>query len=114
MSLIGGIRLLSFGDMDMSEVPHVLPTLQPSTRTRRDDDVAVEAAVLDRVLDIHPGRPTVDELIRELTGEDAEFGDQDAVRCAVRDLSGCGVIDHQRESVSPTQATLRIRELQDR
>ncbi|MGD9735213.1 MAG: hypothetical protein AB7V58_06330 [Solirubrobacterales bacterium] len=106
--------------MEMSEVPHVLPTPNSPVRTPRNDDLAMEAAVLNRVLDIHPARITVAELIRELAGEEAEFGDQDAIRRAVRDLSGVGLLHlqkdprQQEEYVSLTRAALRDRELLDR
>lgn len=82
--------------------------------TTRDDDFAMESAVLQRVIDVHPARLTEAELIRELIGEHAEFGDQDAVERAVRDLAGVGLIHTADEFVTPTLAALRLEELIDR
>jgi hypothetical protein len=82
--------------------------------TTRDDDLATESAVLQRVIDVHPARLTEAELIRELIGEHAEFGDQDAVERAVRDLAGVGLIHTAEEFVTPTRAALRFEELIER
>lgn len=82
--------------------------------TIRDDDLAMESAVLQRVLDVHPARLTVDELIREIAGEAAEFGDRDAIERAVRDLGGVGLLHACDEFVTPTRAALRFQELLDR
>lgn len=83
-------------------------------RTTRDDDLAMESAVLQRVLDVHPARLTLPELIRELAGEEADFGTRDAVERAARDLSGVGLVHQVDEFVTPTRAALRYTELLDR
>jgi hypothetical protein len=74
----------------------------------------MESAVLQRVLDAHPARLTVYELVRELIGEQAQFGDQDAVERAVRDLGGVGLLHTLDGFVTPTRAALRYHELIDR
>lgn len=83
-------------------------------RTTRDDDVAMESAVLQRVLDVHPARLTMAELIRELAGENVDFGTRDAIERAARDLSGVGLVHLVDEFVTPTRAALRYWELLDR
>lgn len=79
--------------------------------TTRDDDLAMESAVLQRVLDIHPARVTATELRREIVGEGADFGDRDAVDRATRDLGGVGLVHTLDEFVTPTRAALRFQEL---
>jgi hypothetical protein len=81
--------------------------------TTRDDDLAMEWAVLQRVLDVHPARVTVAELLRELVGEDADFGERDAVERAVRDLDRVGLVHTREEFVTPTRAALRFQELSE-
>ena len=82
--------------------------------TTRDDDLSMESAVLQRVLDVHPARLTVPELIRELAGEEVDFGTRDAIERAARDLSGVGLVHLVDEFVTPTRAALRYAELLDR
>lgn len=82
--------------------------------TTRDDDLAMESAVLQRVLDVHPARLTADELIREIAGEAAGFGDRDAVERSARDLGGVGLLHTRDDFVTPTRAALRFQELLDR
>jgi hypothetical protein len=82
--------------------------------TTSGDDLAMEAAVLQRVLDVHPARLTVSELIRELAGEEVEFGIRDAIERAARDLSGVGLVHLVDDFVTPTRAALRDSELLDR
>jgi hypothetical protein len=83
-------------------------------RTTRDDDLSMESAVLQRVLDVHPARLTLAELIRELAGEEADFATRDAIERAARDLSGVGLVHLVDEFVTPTRAALRYAELLDR
>jgi hypothetical protein len=95
----------------MSEVPPILPTTQPPEGTPSDDDLVMQSAVLGRVLDVHPAKITVAELIRELAGEEVDFANRDAIERAARDLSGVGLLHLSEEFVSPTRAALRDREL---
>lgn len=82
--------------------------------TTRDDDLAMESVVLQRVLGVHPARLTVPELIRELAGEEPDFGTGDAIERAARDLSGVGLIHLVDSSVTPTRAALCFEEMIDR
>ncbi len=82
--------------------------------TTRDDDLVMESAVLQRVLEVHPARLTIAELIRELAGEEVEFGTRDAIERAARDLSGVGLVHLVDEFVTPTRAALRYSDLLDR
>ena len=75
-----------------------------------EGDLAIESTVLIQLLAAHPVRLTLEELVRELEGE-AAFEADDAVRRAVRDLGGTGLVHVHGEFVSPTRAALRGREL---
>ena len=77
-------------------------------------DLATEASVLQRVLDVHPARLTLAELIREIAGENAPFGARDAIERATVELSGVGLVHLQDDFVTPTRAALRFTELLDR
>jgi predicted transcriptional regulator len=83
-------------------------------RTTRDDDLAMESAVLQRLIDVHPARLTLPELVRELAGEEVDFSVRDAVERAARELSGVGLIHLKDDFVTPTRAALRYTELIDR
>ena len=82
--------------------------------TTADDDAATEAAVLQQVIALHPTQVTLDELARELAGEDAGFAERDAIERAVRDLSAAGLLHYRDGFVLPTRASLRFHELLDR
>jgi hypothetical protein len=82
--------------------------------TTREGDVATESAVLQLVLDLHPTLLTVTELVREVAGEQAGFAEEDAVRRAVRDLGGSGLLHRKDDFAIPTRAALRFNELLDR
>jgi hypothetical protein len=78
------------------------------------EDAAVESAVLQQVLALHPIQLTVPELVREVGGESPEFRRQDAIERAVRDLTGAGLLHSHETFVIATRAALRFRELLDR
>jgi hypothetical protein len=82
--------------------------------TTREGDVATESAVLQLVLDLHPTLLTVAELVREVGGEQADYAEEDAVRRAIRDLSGAGLIHRKDQFAIPTRAAIRFSELLDR
>jgi hypothetical protein len=82
--------------------------------TTRAADLATESAVLRQVLAVHPVLLTLDELVREIAGEGADFGERDAIERAVRDLGGVGLLHHHGEFVLPTRAALHFNELQER
>lgn len=81
--------------------------------TNRDEDEAVESAVLHQLLDLHPAQLTLEELKREMGGG-REFADRDALERAVRDLAAVGLVHRGAEFVIPTRAALRFSDLLDR
>lgn len=84
----------------------------PTGRTPLDpfspagEDKQAESAVLALLLDEHPIRLTMDELILVLHA-DPERGDpEDAGRRAVRELVGAGLVHREGRFVSPSRAAL--------
>lgn len=75
------------------------------------EDAATESAVLQQVLDLHPVRVTLSELVREIGGESPGFAERDAIERAVRDLVGAGLLHSHDTFVTPTRAALRFNEL---
>lgn len=79
------------------------------------EDDALQNAVLMQVLALHPGQLGFDELRREIVGgEDQTFEERDAFECAVRDLTGAGLLRREGKSVLPTRAAMRFQELSER
>jgi hypothetical protein len=83
-------------------------------RTTRAADDATESAVLTVLLELHPIQVTLEELAREVAGEEAEFAERDAIERAVRDLAGAGLLHRVEGRTFPTRAALRFNELLDR
>jgi len=81
--------------------------------TTKAQDQAYEAAVLRRMIELHPTTLTVAEVVRELVGEDASFAERDAIERAARELSGSGLLHLRDDFVTPTRAALRFGELLD-
>jgi hypothetical protein len=82
--------------------------------TNAGEDARVEAALIHRVLDLHPTRATSEELIRDLAGEDADFGARDEVERAIRELTGAGLLHRSDDGfVTPTRAAVHFGELLD-
>jgi hypothetical protein len=80
--------------------------------TNEGEDARVESALLQRVLDLHPARVTAAELVRDLAGEDADFGARDGVERAIRELTGAGLLHRTDDGlVTPTRAALHFGEL---
>jgi DNA-binding IclR family transcriptional regulator len=77
-------------------------------RSTAGEDAAMESALLQYVLALHPATVTLDELAREL-GEA-----RDDVDRAVRDLSGAGLLNNSDALVLPSRAALRFDELMER
>lgn len=75
------------------------------------EDAALESAVLQLVLDLHPAQATVADLLREIGGESPGFAERDAVERAVRDLAAVGLLHRHDEFVMPTRAALRFDQL---
>jgi uncharacterized protein with von Willebrand factor type A (vWA) domain len=82
-----------------------------STRTTRDEDEAVESAVMRQLLDLHPTQLTLEELRRELG--DQRFSERDSLERAVRDLAAAGLLHRGGEFITPSRAALRFSELLD-
>jgi hypothetical protein len=79
------------------------------------EDEGVESVVLRQLLDLHPTRLTMGELVREVSGSSGGFAECDAVVRAVRELAAVGLLHTEAEEfVSPTRAALRFSELLDR
>jgi hypothetical protein len=80
--------------------------------TNAGEDTRVEAALLQRVLDLHPTQMTAAELVRDLAGEDADFGARDAVERAIRELTGAGLLHRADDGLlTPTRAALHFGDL---
>jgi hypothetical protein len=75
------------------------------------EDRATEAAVLRQLLALHPIQLTLEELSREIAGEEADFASKDAVERAVRELTAAGLVHRNGEVVLPSRAALRLDEL---
>lgn len=80
----------------------------------REEDAAVEAAVLQQVLALHPTALTLGELRRALGAEEEGFAVADAIERAVRDLVGAGLLHRNEDFLLPTRAALRLVELLER
>lgn len=72
------------------------------------EDAAMESALLQQVLALHPAAVTVEELTREL-GEAPDDVDR-----AVRDLVAAGLLHRSGSLVLPSRAALRFDELMER
>ena len=82
-------------------------------RTPAAEDAATESAVLQQVLDLYPTQVTYAELLREVGGQSAGFGERDALERAVRDLVGAGLLHRHDDFILPSRAALRFNELLD-
>lgn len=75
------------------------------------EDRGTESAVLVLLLDEHPTRLTMDELILVL-GADPDRGDpKDAGRRAVSELVGAGLVHRDGSFLTPTRAALYFHRL---
>jgi predicted transcriptional regulator len=72
------------------------------------EDAAMESALLQQILALHPATITMEELTREL-GES-----RDDVDRAVRDLVATGLLHRSGSLVLPSRAALRFDELMER
>jgi hypothetical protein len=75
------------------------------------EDKAIEAAVLRQLLALYPAQLTVEEINREIAGEEGDFALLDAVERAVRELAAAGLLHRNGEVVLPSRAALRLDEL---
>lgn len=77
--------------------------------TNQSEDIRVESALMQRVLELHPTRVTGDELVRDLTGEEVDFAARDSVERAIRELTGAGLLHRTDDGfVTPTRAALHF------
>ena len=72
-----------------------------------------QAVVLRHVLEVFPGRLTIPDLVRELTGDSEAFSDSDAYERAVRDLTGVGLVRCPGGIIEPTRAALHFFQLSE-
>jgi hypothetical protein len=80
--------------------------------TNDGDDTRLEAILLGRVLDLHPTRVTVEELVRDLTGTDDDFSARDGIERAIAELTRAGLLHPVADGfVTPTRAAVRLGEL---
>ena len=77
-----------------------------------NDDRKVEWAVLSFLLDEHPDHQlTISEVSRALNASAADFGTEDAVERAIRELVGAGLLHCERGFVLPTRPALYYQRL---
>jgi hypothetical protein len=81
------------------------------TRLPSEEDAVVEAAVLQQLLFLHPAQLSFAELLRELAGDEGDFGERDAVERAVHDLAAAGLLHRNGELLVPSRAALRFDDL---
>jgi hypothetical protein len=74
-------------------------------------DIRDQGVVLVHVLTLHPAHLRLAELVREVTGGSADFGDADRFERAARDLVGIGLLFVSGELLLPTRAALRFNEI---
>jgi hypothetical protein len=74
------------------------------------EDLA-QQAVLAVLLDAHPAQRSIEEIVRELVEDSAEFGERDRVENAIRDLVGAGLLHRHGPFVFATHAAVRLNEL---
>lgn len=77
------------------------------------DDKRLEAAVLEHLIFNRDAHLTQDELIRELSGTDDQFGLRDGFTRAIRDLVGMGILHRLGKFVIPSRAAIRQAELHE-
>lgn len=76
--------------------------------TTESEDLRVESVLLRRILELHPIRLTADELVRDLAGEDPDFGARDSIERAIGELTSAGLL-HRTDGVliTPTRAAVK-------
>jgi hypothetical protein len=66
----------------------------------------VERVVLTHLLDAHPDRFTIPEVSRAMNAGKTDFGSEDAVERAIRQLVGAGLLHCCSGFILPTRAAL--------
>jgi hypothetical protein len=72
----------------------------------------MQSAVLTVLLTEHPVQLTISEIARELVEDPDDFGQRDAVKQAVRDLAGVGLLHRQGIFVLPSRVALYYEQLE--
>lgn len=72
------------------------------------EDLRDQRVVLTHVLDLHPTRLTVPDLVREITAGAPALDEGDAIERAVRDLTGAGLLNRAGGLVEPTRAAVHF------
>jgi hypothetical protein len=79
----------------------------PDPSTPVNEDSKVESAVLSFLLEEHPDHQlTIPEVSLALNAGSADFGSEDAVERAIRELVGAGLLHCQGGFVLPTRGAL--------
>lgn len=91
----------------MQEEDHRRPDL-PSVRK----EAIVEGAVLALLIERHPDRLTMPQLVEEMSWGSRDPNRGDAVEGAVRELVGTGLLSRYGAFVLPTPAAIRVGELE--
>jgi hypothetical protein len=77
-------------------------------RSTAEEDAAIESAVLQQVLELHPTSVTLEELLREMGAQHRGSSEREPIERAVRDLAAAGLLHHCDGFVRPTRAALRF------
>ncbi len=80
-------------------------------RSTGAEDRAIESAVLQHVLALHPAVLTREEIALEMIGEEGSFAERDAVERAIGDLARTGLLRVSDSLVMPSRAARRFDEL---
>lgn len=96
---------MSYDDpMDCAERDPVLPGAE---------DAKVESAVLAFLLSEHPDHQlTIPEVSRALNARPGDFGSEDAIERAIRELVGAGLLHCRGGFVLPTRAAIYFARLE--
>jgi hypothetical protein len=85
---------------------HMDRGLLPDPSTPADTDRKTEWAALGFLLDAHPDQFTVPEVSRAMNAGETDFGSEDAVERAIRQLVGAGLLHCCGGFILPTRAAL--------
>jgi hypothetical protein len=83
----------------------------PDPSSPVNDDRQVESAVLAFLIAEHPSQLTIPEVSLFLNRGSTDFGSEDAVERAIRELVGAGLLRCQGGAVLPTRAALYFERL---
>jgi len=88
------------------------PEDHQTNQTTAGDDARLEAVLLRRVLDLHPARITVEELVRDLTGVEDDFAARDSIERAIDGLTRSGLLHPVADGfLTPTRPAVHLGEL---